>query len=92
MKKNIKFECDVCGQKQVVEVSVLHDGGTLQIMIDRFFIMDVDFRNGDWVMLCNNTSWLTTDELVIILDELGYEEQKNLESGRISRFLITTYF
>ncbi|WP_223585040.1 hypothetical protein [Sphingobacterium sp. GVS05A] len=74
MKKNIKFECDVCGQKQVVEVSVLHSGGTLQIMIDRFFIMDVDFRNGKWVMLCNNTSWLTTDELVIILDELGYEE------------------
>jgi len=34
MKKNIKFECDVCGQKQVVEVSVLHGGGTLQIMID----------------------------------------------------------
>ncbi|WP_333624105.1 hypothetical protein [Sphingobacterium siyangense] len=74
MKKNIKFECDVCGQKQVVEVSVLHGGGTLQIMIDRLFIMDVDFRNGNWVMLCNNTSWLTTDELVIILDELGYEE------------------
>jgi len=37
MKKDIKFECDVCGQKQVVEVSVLHGGGTLQIMIDRFF-------------------------------------------------------
>ena len=74
MKKNIMFECDVCGQKQVVEVSVLHGGGNLKIMIDRFFIMDVDFRNGKWVMLCNNTSWLTTHELVIILDELGYEK------------------
>jgi len=46
MKKDIKFACDVCGQKQV-EVSVLHGSGTLQIMIDRFFIMDVDFRNGE---------------------------------------------
>jgi len=61
MKKDIKFECDVYGQKQVVEVSILHGGGTLQTMIDRFFIKDVDFRNGEWVMLCCNTSWLTTD-------------------------------
>ncbi|KKO91745.1 hypothetical protein AAW12_08775 [Sphingobacterium sp. Ag1] len=64
----------VDGQKQVVQLSVLHGGGTLQILIDRFFIMDVDFRGGQWVMLCNNDSWLTTDELTIFLEELGWEE------------------
>ncbi len=36
--------------------------------------MDVDFRNGEWVMRCNKESWLTTAELAIILDELGYDE------------------
>ncbi|WP_046673245.1 hypothetical protein [Sphingobacterium sp. Ag1] len=74
MKKFATFECMVDGQKQVVQLSVLHGGGTLQILIDRFFIMDVDFRGGQWVMLCNNDSWLTTDELTIFLEELGWEE------------------
>lgn len=64
----------VDGQTQIVEVSVLHGGGTLQVLINKRFVMDVDFRRGAWVMLCNNDSWLTTDELTIILDELGWEE------------------
>ncbi len=59
--------------------------------VDRFFIMNVDFRNGDWVMLCNNTSWLTTDDLLLSLMS-GLQGIKNLESGGSQGFLITTYF
>lgn len=74
MKKSVSFQCEVDGNKQNVYVSVLHGGGTLQVMINKYFIMDVDFRGGQWVMLCNNDSWLTSDELTIFLDELGWEE------------------
>jgi hypothetical protein len=74
MKKCVKFECVVDGQKQVVEASVLHGGGTLQILINNRFIMDVDYRRGKWTMLHNNESWLGSDELTIFLDELGWEE------------------
>lgn len=74
MKKFVTFECEVDGQKQVVQASVLHGGGSIQVLINKFFIMSIAHRGDQWVMLCNNDSWLTTDELTIFLEELGWEE------------------
>ncbi|WP_286883445.1 MULTISPECIES: hypothetical protein [Sphingobacterium] len=74
MKKFATFECEVDGRKQDVMVSVLHGGGSIQVLINKLFIMSISYRGDQWVMLCNNDSWLTTDELTIFLEELGWEE------------------
>jgi len=74
MKKFATFECEVNGRKEVVHVSVLHGGGSIQVLMNKRFIMSIGYRGDSWVMLCNNDSWLTSDELTIFLDELGWEE------------------
>lgn len=77
--KSIMFRCLVEGIPQYVEISLLYGGGTFQVMINRRFNTDITFRNGDWVMLCNNESWLTTDELTIFMDhfegKIVFEEE-----------------
>jgi hypothetical protein len=62
-----------------VDISKLYGGGSFQVIINKFFITSITFRGGDWVMLCNNESWLTTDELSIFMDhfdaDIVFEEE-----------------
>lgn len=77
--KSIMFRCLVDGIPQYVNISQLFGGRDYQVMINKFFVTDIIFRGGNWVMLCNNSSWLTTDELTILMDqfegEIVFEEE-----------------
>lgn len=69
--KKFFFEAEVNGQKEVVQLSELFGGANYFVYINNFFIMSIIQRDGDWVMLCNNESWLTTDELTIFKKYMG---------------------
>jgi|GEM_PF-266742 len=79
MMKSIMFRCLVDGCLKYVDISKLYGDKDFQVMINRRFNNDITFRDGDWVLLPNNESWLTTDELTIFMDhfdaEIVFEEE-----------------
>lgn len=77
--KSIMFRCLLDGIPQYVDISQLFGGRDFHVMINKLFITSITLRGGDWVMLGNNNSWLTTDELAIFMDhfdaEIVFEEE-----------------
>ncbi len=69
----------VDGIPQYVDISQLYGSMDFQVMINGRFNHDITFRGGNWVLLPNNESWLTTDELTIFLEhfdgEIVFEEE-----------------
>lgn len=77
--KSIMFRCLVDGIPQYVDISQLYGGRDFQVMINGRFNHDITLRGDAWVILPNNSSWLTTDELTIFMDhfdaEIVFEEE-----------------
>ncbi|MDR2274339.1 MAG: hypothetical protein LBF27_25755 [Sphingobacterium sp.] len=73
------FRCLVDGIPQYVDISQLYGGRDFQVMINGRFNHDITLRGDAWVILPNNSSWLTTDELTIFMDhfdaEIVFEEE-----------------
>lgn len=77
--KSIIFRCLVDGCMVYVDVSQLYGGGSFQIMMNNRFITRISYLNNEWVLQRYNDTWLTTDELTIILDhfdaDIVFEEE-----------------
>jgi len=77
--KSILFRCLIDGEMNYVDISKLYGGNSLQVMINKFFITSISFLNNEWIMHCDSSSWLTSDELTIFIEhfeaEVVYEEE-----------------
>lgn len=79
MMKSSMFRCLGDGCMEYVDISKLYGGGSFHVMVNKRFYTSISIYDGEWVMHCNNESWLTTDELTIFMEhfdaEIVFEEE-----------------
>ena len=51
LSKFVTLECEEDGEKQIVQFTVLHIGGSKQVLIDKLFITPIALRGDKWVMV-----------------------------------------
>ncbi|MCW8311193.1 hypothetical protein K7A41_08155 [Sphingobacterium sp. InxBP1] len=69
--KEFIINCEIDGIPQQIVLGELYGGRRYHVYINKRFVTSVVLRHGDWVMLCNNPSWLTTDELTIFVEYIN---------------------